>query len=99
MLAKIIIGLIAIVGVIAYDLLHQKPTFDQLGNFFSSSWLKYVAAFAISTFGYSFLSEWKIWQYVELAGSVVLIWCFWGIIFPILIVAKNWILGLFKKKS
>ena len=88
---NLIIGILALLGMIAYDWLHQKSAYV-----FTSNILKYAVALS-GIFAFSFIIKTRWWQYIQIAGLVVLIWTCWGIIASTITSIKNWFTGAFKR--
>ena len=81
---KFLVILIAVVGLIIYDYLHDKTTLSKAG-----AWLKYVVAAACGLL-YTAITSLPFFQWLVIAGIVLLGGLFWGII-------SNWAVALYDK--
>jgi hypothetical protein len=76
MLVHFLISLAAVFGFAIFEYAHDKAAYN-----IKTAWVKYAAALILGTFGFSYLLQWKYFQYVEQGALVVsFLFFFWTII-------------------
>lgn len=76
MLTRIIVSLIAILAFAIFEYVHNKATYS-----LKTAWYKYAGAFILGTFGFSYLTQWKYFQWLEQGAFIVaFLFFFWIIV-------------------
>lgn len=83
---KILVILFAVLGLFIYDYVHDKTIIKTTG-----AWIKYVVAFGCGLL-YTAITALPFFQWLVIAGIVVLGGLFWGII-------SKWVIALYYKAT